>query len=70
MYKIPIAITIILIIAAGSATAYIIKCSSLVISDADLVSNLVALFACLGALISATFVVYSYIQTNKAFLLS
>ena len=69
MYRIPTIITAILIIIAASATAYLIKSTSLSLNDAQLVSSLIALFGCLGALISATFVVYIYIQTNRVFLI-
>lgn len=69
MYKVPTIITAILIIIAASATAYLIKSTSLFLNDAQLVSSLIALFGCLGALISATFVVYIYIQTNRVFLI-
>lgn len=69
MYRIPTITTAILIIIAASATAYLIKSTSLFLNDAQLVSSLIALFGCLGALISATFVVYIYIQTNRVFLI-
>ena len=69
MYRVPTIITAILIVAGASTTVYLIKSTGLSLDDAQLVSSLIALFACLGALISATFVVYSYIQTNRAFLL-
>ena len=69
MYKVPTIITVFLIIAAIATSVYLIKSPSLSLNDAQLVSSLIALCACLGALISATFVVYSYMQTNRAFLL-
>ena len=69
MYRIPTITTAILIIIAASATAYLIQSTSLFLNDAQLVSSLIALFGCLGALISVTFVVYIYIQTNRVLLI-
>jgi len=53
------------------AAIFVIKTStSLQLSDGEMVNSIIAISACLGGLISATFVVYGYIQTNKAFLFS
>ena len=54
----------------GLVAYCIIGTCNFVMNDAELVSNLISLFVCLGTLISATFIVYSYMQTNKAFMLS
>lgn len=69
MYRLPIIISALLIIAAVVISSYLLKSPQLALNDAQLVSSLITLFACLGALISATFVVYSYLQTNSIFLL-
>ena len=69
MYRLPVIISTVLIVAAGAVCTYLLKSPHLTLSDAQLVSSLITLFACLGALISATFVVYSYLQTNRMFLL-
>jgi len=41
---------------------------SLDLDDAELVSSIVAIAASIGALVSATFVIFSYLQTNRAFI--
>jgi len=69
MYKLPIIISSVLLVIAVVACAYLLKSSQLTLTDAQLVSSVITLFTCLGALISATFVVYSYLQTNRIFLL-
>lgn len=69
MYRLPVIISAVLIVAAGAACAYLLKSPHLTLTDAQLVSSLITLFASLGALVSATFVVYSYLQTNRIFLL-
>ncbi len=69
MYKLPVIISLVLLAVAGIACTYLLKSPQLTLTDAQLVSSLITLFACLGALISATFVVYSYLQTNRIFLL-
>jgi hypothetical protein len=69
MYRLPIFVSVSLIVAAAVISAYLLKSPCLVLNDAQLVSSLITLFACLGALISATFVVYSYLQTNNIFVL-
>ncbi|MEW6672623.1 MAG: hypothetical protein AB1427_13030 [Thermodesulfobacteriota bacterium] len=69
MYKVPIIISILLIIAAIGTSLYLMLSPNEVLNDNQLVSSLIAVFACLGVLISATFIVYSYIQTNQIFLL-
>jgi hypothetical protein len=69
MYKLPIIISSVLFAIAVVVCAYLLTSSKLTLTDAQLVSSLITLFTCLGALISATFVVYSYLQTNRIFLL-
>ncbi|MDN3520181.1 hypothetical protein [Halomonas ramblicola] len=57
------------IIAAGSfASWYLAVSKSLDLDDADLVSSIIAIAASVGALVSATFVIFSYLQTNRAFI--
>jgi hypothetical protein len=64
--KTPIAITVFLLLVAAIASAYISRFTILQLTDADLVNAHIAIAACLGAFVSATFVVFSFLQTNKA----
>ena len=64
MNKTPIIIAFTLFLCAIIASIFIF---SAVLSNKEIIDALVAVFASLGALISATFVIYSYLQTNKAF---
>ena len=68
MFKVPLAITIVLIIIA--LTAFIVVITSTTLELIDRVTSSIAIFACLGGGISATFVICSYIHTNFAFVLS
>lgn len=68
MFKVPLAITIVLIIIALIAFIVVIKSTTLELIDR--VTSSIAIFACLCGGISATFVVCSYIHTNFAFVLS
>ena len=57
------------IIAAGSfASWYLATTEALDLEDAELVSSIIAIAASVGALVSATFVIFSYLQTNRAFI--
>lgn len=67
MNKITISITSFLCVSTVLSVLYLANCSELEINDADLISLYISIAACLGALISATFVVFSYLQTNKAY---
>jgi len=65
--KTPIVITIALFLAAALASALLWSPSSLEIEAVDLVNAQISVAACLGALVSATFVVFSHVATNKAY---
>lgn len=58
----------ILAIIAILAGLYVAKSSTLGLSGSDLIQAEIAIAACFGALVSATFVIYSYIRTNEAFI--
>jgi hypothetical protein len=68
MYKLPIVITISLIILSVAFALFLTNTKAFQLNDADVVKSLIAIFACLGVLISATFIVYSYIITNEAYI--
>lgn len=65
--KIPIIITFLFLAIGLGAHLAIVKCSVL---DSNLISNIIQMWACIIAFISATFVIYSYWITNQSFLLS
>lgn len=67
MNKIPIIITIILFLTAALASWLLWSSNGPDMKDADLVSAQIAVTACLGALLSTTFIVFSYMATNKAY---
>lgn len=59
----------IFIISAGLfASWYLGSNENLDLDDADLVSSFIAIAASVGAFVSATFVIFSYLQTNRAFI--
>ncbi len=66
---VPISISVVLGFLALIATYLINTSATLQLSDSEVINSTIAIFACLGGLVSATFVVYSYMQTNKSFLL-
>tara|TARA_R110002049_G_C9160924_1_gene560993 strand:- start:3574 stop:4188 length:615 start_codon:yes stop_codon:yes gene_type:complete len=68
MNKTPLLITVLLCLMAAAALSYISVSKELDLSSAELVNSYVAIGACLGAFVSATFVVFSYLQTNKAYI--
>lgn len=68
MFKVPLTITIILFIIALIFFIIVTKLPSLEMIDR--VTSSIAIFACLGGCISATFVICSYVHTNYAFTLS
>ncbi|WP_160810194.1 hypothetical protein [Nitrosomonas sp. HPC101] len=67
MNKIPIVITIILFLIAVFASWLLWSSSGSDMKDADLVSAQIAVAACLGTFVSTTFVVFSRMATNKAY---
>lgn len=68
MNKITGAIVIFLILLAAAGAWEIVYCDTLRLKPNEIVSALIAVIASLGALVSATFVVASYLQTNKAYI--
>ena len=68
MNKTTIGITFLLCVAAALSVLYLANGSDLQIKDSDLISLYISIAACLGALVSATFVVFSYLQTNNAYI--
>lgn len=66
---IPILISAILTCLSFVAIFMINTSSSICLTDSQFINSTIAILACLGGFISATFVIYSYIQTNKAFLI-
>lgn len=66
MAKVPLILTGALTIVAGLATAYVASNASL--TDSEVIQAEIGIFATYGALVSAAFVVYSYLQTNSAFI--
>ncbi|MEQ7870650.1 hypothetical protein V6R97_08355 [Chromohalobacter salexigens] len=61
-------VSVALITAGLCASWYLTVSKSLDLDDAELVSSIVAIAASVGALVSATFVIFSYLQTNRAFI--
>lgn len=70
MFKPPVIISIILLIAAMVSSWLILSSTAIELSDFELITSLLAIFACAGGLITAAFVAYSYVHTNYAFILS
>lgn len=66
MHKVPVIISVFLILALGSAAVWLAT-ACIGLTTSEIVSAEIALFGTLGALISAAFVVYSYLQTNMAY---
>lgn len=67
MNKIPILITVALILVATVAATYLHRSDALSLTDSELLNAHIAIAASLGAFVSATFVVFSYLQTNRAY---
>lgn len=65
MNKTPTIITFALFLCAIIASSIIF---SLGLTNSEIIDALIAVVTSLGALISATFVIFSYLQTNKAFI--
>lgn len=68
MSKTPFLIIVILIIITLFACYFVWISNELITKDR--ITSLISIFACSGALISATLVIFSYIHTNFAFILS
>lgn len=68
MDKITGAIVSFLILFAAAGAWGIVYCDTLGLKPNEMVTALIAVIASLGALVSATFVVASYLQTNKAYI--
>ena len=67
MTKVTISIVAFLVLLSAVGSWAIVYCDSLGLRPNEVVSSLIAVIASLGALVSATFVVASYLQTNKAY---
>jgi len=67
MTKATVSIVIFLTLLAAVGSWAIVYCDALELKPSEVVSSLIAVIASLGALVSATFVVASYLQTNKAY---
>lgn len=65
MARIPLVVTGALTVVALAASTYVLKCAEL--TDSEAIQAQIGIFATYGALVSAAFVVYSYLQTNAAF---
>lgn len=65
MEKIPLVVTGALTIVALAASSNVLKCAEL--ADSETIQAQIGTFATYGALVSAAFVVYGYLQTNSAF---
>ncbi|HEY9200530.1 MAG TPA: hypothetical protein VIQ81_02945 [Gammaproteobacteria bacterium] len=68
MKNIPVTISLILLLVIGVTALWLPNSKTVNLTAYELVQAEIALLATLGALVSATFVVYSYLQTNMAFL--
>jgi len=66
MNRVPVFISIFLIIFVGSFAAWLAT-ACIGLKTSEIINAEIALLGTLGALISAAFVVYSYIQTNMAY---
>lgn len=67
MLRIPILITLLLALVACAVELYVFWFGHLPLTASELIQAQVGIFATFGALVSAVFVVYSYVQTNWAF---
>ncbi|MBF0493030.1 MAG: hypothetical protein HQM15_09645 [Deltaproteobacteria bacterium] len=64
MRKIPIIISVLLLIVSGFTVWWV---SNANLTPSEHITSIISIITCLGALISATIVVYSYLQANMAF---
>lgn len=68
MVKTPVLLSLLLLALGAVVTSLLFAYeTTLELSGADLVSNLVQIWVAVAALVSVVFVVYSYLQTNRAF---
>ena len=68
MNKVTNIVTFLLCAIAACSLYYLSTSSSLELNDSQLVNSYITITASLGALVSATFVVFSYLQTNNAYI--
>lgn len=68
MNKTPLIITLFLCLSAVAAVVVISISNLFTLNDAELVNAYIAVAACFGAFISATFIVFSYLQKNKTYI--
>lgn len=67
----PVIVTISLILVGLASTIFLLQQGiELGLNAADIASNIIQIWICVGAFISTVFVVFSYIQTNRVFVLS
>lgn len=67
MYRTPVILSSILFLIVICIFIFIIKSKHFQLTNNEILKNSISLFTCLGGLISVIFVIYSYIQTNQAF---
>lgn len=70
MHRVPITISVLILLAWGGTSWYLASSTQLGLTNAQRVEYLILLATAAGAFISATFVVWSYLQVNEAFALS
>ncbi len=70
MQRVPVTISVLILVAWGATSWFLFSSDQIELTKAQLVEYLILLAATSGAFISATFVVWSYLQTNQAFVLS
>ncbi len=70
MQRVPVTISVLILIAWGVTSWYLVSPNQLGLTSAQRVEYLILLATAAGAFISATFIVWSYLQTNQAFVLS
>jgi len=69
--RIPFFLTIFLVVLGLASTIFLLhKGIGLGLGIADIISNIIQIWICVGAFISVAYVISSYIQTNRAFILS
>ena len=69
--RIPFVITILLVVLGLASTVFLLhRRIGLGLSMADIVSNIIQIWICVGAFVSVAYVISSYIYTNAAFILS
>ena len=70
MQRTPVIISVFILVAWVAASWFLLTSAGLGLTNAELVENLILLATAAGAFVSTTFVVWSYVQTHSAFVLS